>query len=312
MYDPTKPYKKQILDLIEKTWETPHINVIREVYPIFKRKFSYHEVDHTDGIGTKGIYHWEHRTFRNAVLDALAMNLNDLALVRAIPYKLHDHIFIPEDDKAAIIEIAEALTNECIKRKIAITGGETSVHNNIHGMDISLTVSGFIQDYPKPNRFEAGDNLIGIKSNGLHSNGFTKVREIFPEFFREEFIYPTRIYFDEISSLHERFDIHGMMHITGGAFTKLKDLLIKTDLELRRNYMPEPQQIFKDLYDKGISDEEMYRTFNCGIGFILSAPKKETDKIMDELKDSYIIGDVVPGKRRIRIESAFSNKIVEF
>ena len=311
MYNSTKPYRRQILDLIEKTWETPYVHVTKGIYPVIIRKYSCHEIDHTDGIGTKGIYHWEHRTFRNAVLDALAMNLNDLALARAVPYKLQNHIFIPEDDKPAIIEIAEALTDECIKRKIAITGGETSIHNNLNGLEVSLTVSGFIKSRRR-NRFEIGDYLIGIKSNGLHSNGFTKVRELFHKEFREEFVEPTRIYFDEIDSLNERFHLNGMMHITGGAFTKLKDLLVEADLELRRNYMPEPQQIFKDLYNKGISDEEMYKIFNCGIGFILSVPKKETDKIMDKLKDSYIIGDVVPGKRRIIIESAFSDKILEF
>jgi len=144
MYNPTKPYKEQILDLIKKTWETPHVHITRGIYPIIIRKNYYHEVDHTDGIGTKGIYHWEHRTFRNAILDTLAMNLNDLALARAVPYKLQNHILIPEDDKKAIIEIAETLTNECIKREIAITGGETSIHNNIYGVEVSLTVSGFI------------------------------------------------------------------------------------------------------------------------------------------------------------------------
>lgn len=80
MYDPTKPYKKQILELIKQTWETPYVSVKGDIYPIIERKFSYPEVDHTDGIGTKGVYHWQQRTFGNAALDALAMNLNDLAL----------------------------------------------------------------------------------------------------------------------------------------------------------------------------------------------------------------------------------------
>jgi phosphoribosylaminoimidazole (AIR) synthetase len=159
MYDPTKPYKKDILELIKQTWETPYVSVeepMEGVYPIIKKKFSYLEVDHTDGIGTKGVYHWHQKTFRNAALDALAMNLNDLALMRAIPYKLQNHILIPEDDKEAILEIVASLTEECKKRNIAITGGETSIHNNIDGLEISISISGFIKNY-KPNRFEIGE-----------------------------------------------------------------------------------------------------------------------------------------------------------
>ena len=126
------------------------------------------------------------------------------------------------------------LTEECKKRGIAITGGETSIHNNIDGLDISVTVSGFIKNY-KPNRFEIGDILIGIRSNGLHSNDFTKLREVFGRGYKPEFVEPTSIYSDTILTLDEQSDIHGMMHITGGAYTKLKSLLNDADVKLRRN-----------------------------------------------------------------------------
>jgi len=197
MYDPTKPYKTVISDLIKKTWDTPYVSIKEDFYPIIEKKFSYLEVDHTDGIGTKGFYHWQQETFKEAVLDALAMNLNDLALMRAIPYKLQDHILVPEEDER-VVKIIEALAEECKKRNIAITGGENSFQENIDGFDISLTVSGFVKN-PKPNILKAGDVLIGIESNGLHSNGFTKVREVFGNEFRPEFVAPTNIYLDTIS-----------------------------------------------------------------------------------------------------------------
>ena len=151
MYDPTKPYKKQIFELIEKTWDNPYISVKKDVYSIIRKNFDLPEIDHSDGIGSKGVYHWERRTFRNAVLDTLAMNLNDLALMRAVPYKLQNHIIIPEDDKKAILEIVSSLSEICQERKIAITGGETSIHNNINGMDIGMTVSGVLPT-EKPNQ----------------------------------------------------------------------------------------------------------------------------------------------------------------
>lgn len=311
MYNPSKPYKKPILSLIQKTWETPYVSITQGVYPLVQKKFSYPEVDHTDGIGTKGLYHWQKRTFQNAVLDALAMNLNDLVLARAIPYKLQNHIFIPEDDAKAIRTIMETLVQECRARDIAITGGETSVHNNLEGLDISITMSGFIKN-PQPNVFKIGDTVFGLKSSGLHSNGFTKVREIFGKEYREEFVEATKIYITQISQLSKVVEIHGMMHITGGAFTKPKDFLQRNaDVHIQRNDILKPQKIFYDLFERGVSDEEMYKTFNCGIGLILSVSENDACKIPPTM-GIHPIGEVVPGTGRVKIDSMFSNRLVEF
>lgn len=315
MYDTTKPYKEDILNLIKETWKTPYVSIKKDIYPIIKKKFSYPEVDHTDGIGTKGIYHWQQRTFKNAALDALAMNLNDLALLRATPYKLQNHITIPKDDQKAILEIIKTLSKECIKKNIAMTGGETSIHDNTDGIDISITVSGFIRKF-KSNKFKVGDVLIGLKSNGLHSNGITKARRVLGKKYRTEFTKPTIIYLDEILSLDKEFNIHGMMHITGGAFMKLKDLLKKEDIEIKGNHKLLPQKIFRKIYGKGVSDEEMYKTFNCGIGFVLSSFPKEAEKIVSKLNNdgfkADVIGEVNSGIGRIKIESFFSKKEIEF
>lgn len=312
MYNATKPYKKQILELIQQTWQNPYVSLREDVYPVIERKFSYPEVDHTDGIGTKGFYHWQKRSFRNAVLDGLAMNLNDLAIVRATPYKLQNHIFLPEDDQDAVLEIIKALVQECQKRKIVITGGETSIQNNMQGLDISVSVGGFIKN-PKLNQFQQGDVVIGLKSSGLHSNGFTKVREIFKNEYKPEFIEPTVIYLDEISSLNERFEIHGMMHITGGAFTKIKGLLGDNDIFITRKHKLQPQPIFQDLYQKGISDEEMYKTFNCGIGFVFSVASQDVSRIILQIQlGADIIGEVKQGGGKVLMESAFSGKEIIF
>ncbi|GBE19589.1 MAG TPA: hypothetical protein ENG87_04145 [Candidatus Pacearchaeota archaeon] len=309
MYDTTKPYTKQILELIKQTWETPYVSVKKE---IIEKKFSHPETSSSDGIGTKGVYHWQQRSFRNAVLDGLGMNLNDLLLLRARPYKLQNHIFVPKEDGGAILEIIKSLSKECKERDIAVTGGETSVHYNMHGLEISMTVDGFIKN-PKPNTFVNGDVLIGLKSNGLHSNGFTRVREIFEEEFRSEFIEPTKIYLEEILALDERFDIHGMMHITGGAYTKLKGLLPDTNAiidfrDLKAN------DIFYELYERGVSDKEMYKTFNCGIGFVLSTSRKDSEKILSESNnlglESSIIGEITSGTGSVKIKSMFSKNEV--
>lgn len=311
MYNPTKPYKHKILSLIESTWSSPYVKVKKGLYPIFERKILFPEVQHTDGIGTKGFYHWRKKTFRNAVLDALAMNLNDLTMVGAMPYALQNHIVLPKDDHKAILTIVRELAKECRKRKIVMTGGETSIHSDMPGMDISITVSGFVKNFPK-NQCRVGDVLVGIKSNGLHSNGITKVREIFGQQNRKEFTAPTRIYLDEVLSVLGKCKINGMMHITGGAFTKLKDILNKADAVINQLKKLEPQSIFQELYGRGVSDKKMYSTFNCGIGFILSVPKSEADKIISKIPNSAILGEVVRGVGKVKIRSAFSGKIVQF
>lgn len=310
MYNPTKPYKYQILKLIESTWNNPYVEVKRGLYPILKRKVSFPEIQHTDGIGTKGFYHWNKRTFQNAVLDALAMNLNDLAMVGATPYTLQNHIVLPKDDYQAILDIVKVLAKECRKRKIAMTGGETSIHSDMPGMDISITVSGFIKKI-RQNQCRVGDMLVGIKSGGLHSNGITKVRAIFGKKYRKEFTEPTRIYVDEILSLLNKHKINGMMHITGGAFTKLKDILGKTDIIIHQPKELEPQDIFRQIYEKEVPDKTMYSTFNCGIGFILSVPKNEVEQIVRCVKNSAVVGKVIRGSGQVNIKSAFSEKIIK-
>jgi len=310
MYDSTKPYRKEILGLIQKSWNTPFLSVKDNVA---KKKFSSPEFAHSDGIGTKGIYHWKKKTFKNAVLDALAMNLNDMLMMNARPYAVLNHLFLPKDDKKAILEIIGHLSKECQKRKIAILGGETAIHNDMEGMELSMTMLGFVKK-PKENNLRVGDILIGIESNGLHSNGFTKIREIFGKKIKPEFIAPTFIYFDKIFPLIEKFNIHGICHITGGAFTKLKDLLNGADAQIKKSHSLNPPKIFRELYKKKLSDKEMYKIFNCGIGLILSTPPKEAVRILRQIKNfkADIIGEVILGNGKVEIESVFSNKKIIF
>jgi len=314
-YDPTKPYKSSILKIIQETWDTPHLSVQQGLYPIFQRKFSHPEVDHTDGIGTKGLYHWQARTFKEAVQDALAMNLNDLALARAIPYKLQNHLVVPGEDEEIIREIIQELATECKKRNIAMTGGETSggeISSKAESplLGLTITLSGFVPEQ-KENLFRPGDILFGMKSNGLHANGLTKIRELFGEKPREEFIIPTKIYYDDIMKLNNVIDIHGMMHITGGAFTKLKDIAKDVDVHIRQNEHLKPQNIFFQIYKKGVSDEEMYQTFNCGIGFVFSTGTGDAKNIPEEF-EAYPIGEIIPGTGAITINSAFNDTAVRY
>lgn len=312
VYNPIKPYKQEILSAIKKTWQTPYVSISDGPYPVIRKKFSWPEVDHTDGIGTKGVYHWQKKTFHAAVIDALAMNLNDLALARVIPYKIQNHLTVPKED-GSVLKIIRYLAAECRQRKIAMTGGENSFHDNAEGLEISITMSGFVKN-PQPNQFRIGDTLIGLASSGLHSNGFTKVRQLFKKEFRSAFVKPTAIYLDAVLEANRTIPIHGMMHITGGAFSKLKDLLPQANAVISRHALM-PQKIFQEIFSRGVNDKTMYTTFNCGVGFVLSSAPAHISGIIKILERHGFraapIGHIEKGAGQVYIESQFSREIIE-
>lgn len=264
-----------------------------------------------DGIGTKHIYDPKRVRFKDAAIDSLAMNLNDIVLQRATPYIVIDHIIIPQDDNQGIIEIIETLCEECKKRQIATLCGETAICNTIQHIEISTTMLGFIEN-PRQNKLRIGDTLIGFRSSGVHSNGLSKVREIYGKDYLDLDLKPTIIYSDKVLELEKKVDIHGMVNITGGAFTKIRGYLAEgADVKIRRDHGLQPHNIFREIYSKEISDEEIYKTFNCGIGFIVSVNKNDAPKVLWSL-DSDIIGEVIKGTGKIRIESTFSDTLVEY
>ena len=312
MYEPSKPYKHELLRLIESTWKTPYVMVRPGVSPIIEKKFTGLEIQHADGVGTKGVYHWRKKTFKSAVIDAFAMNVNDLAMAGATPYAAVDHITTCDMGDKTALALVRALAALCKKHRIALVGGETSHQDTIQGFDISVVMSGFISK-PRTNRFRVGDVLVGIKSSGLHSNGFTKVRQMFGKGeWRADFTRPTAIYLPAILTLLKKHEIHGMMHITGGAFTKLNDLLLGADAVIEVPRALAPQPIFRELHERGVSDRAMYTTFNCGVGFVLSAAPRDAARIVAATPHTAIIGRIENGKGLVRIVSAFTGRTLGF
>ena len=150
--------------------------------------------------------------------------------------------------------------------------------------------------------------LIGLRSAGLHSNGITKARMVFKDLYRKEFTTPTRIYADKLLPLLTKYRVHGMMHITGGAFTKLKDILGANDAVIKHPKKLWPQKVFFDISKRGVPNKEMYTTFNCGIGFVLSVAPKDAKSLLKRIPGSAAIGEVTKGEGKIVIYPAFSKK----
>ena len=108
--------------------------------------------------------------------------------------------------------------------------------------------------------------------------------------------------------LLKKYRVNGMMHITGGAFTKLKGILGKADAVIAQPSELRPQKIFWDLYAKGVPNKTMYSTFNCGIGFVLSVPQSNAKQIVSKIENAGIIGRVTLGTGLVHIKSAFDGK----
>lgn len=335
MYDTTKPYKIRILEAIRSTWEqSPEAICTYDAkvyqipgmpYPFVRHRnieagggCAMLEVDHTDGIGTKGMMHVLTRRWDVAAQDALAMNLNDLLMVRAKAYKLQNHLMMQYDNHEDIVKIIEALAGLCRKYGIAMTGGETSIMNNLNGMDLSVTVTGVVRDH-QPCLMSTGDILIGLPSSGPHSNGYTTIRFFFGSVPHPEFIEPTTIYWDKVYPRLD--DINAAMHIAGGGFTRLKDHMQPGQVVNIKRYKtrhPAFEKIWKqgnssfyEMSGNRLTEEKMYSTFNCGFGMILSVPPEKVEALAP--LGGEVIGEVVAGDvSQINIESIFSDSLLTY
>ena len=312
MYDVTKPYLGEIKRLIQTTWSTKYVRVDKYGVRIKPGAPKGPGWRHMDGIGTKGEDHWRKRTFKELVQDGLGMGLNDAARDRAIVFELCDHTFFPRDDHPAIISVTSHLADQCRPYDIAITGGETAIHEGSSGLEISITMMGVRRSF-KPNKFRNGDVLIGIGSSGAHSNGFTKIHQVFDDWqsLPDDITTPTLIYYNCLTEVDRTFGINGMTHITGGAFTKMKEYLGANDAHISKSHGLEPHPIFWELVRRGVPEKEMYRTFNCGIGFVIGVDERVTDICLRIIKQQFnaaVVGEVKIGNGIVHIKSMFSRQ----
>jgi phosphoribosylformylglycinamidine cyclo-ligase len=171
------------------------------------------------------------------------------------------------------------------------------------GFDLAAAVVGIV-DKDKiitGEKIQPGDKVIGFHSNGIHSNGLTLARKVLPLNMWTKLLEPTRIYVPEVLGLMKEFEIKGCAHITGSG---ILNLLRITKYGFHLDNLPEPQMIFKKIQELGgISDEEMYKTFNMGIGFCIIVSEKDAIKIKNKYEHEYkldIVGTVIE-KHHVKI-----------
>ncbi|MBZ9571417.1 phosphoribosylformylglycinamidine cyclo-ligase [Methanobrevibacter sp. TMH8] len=285
----------------------------------------------TDGVGSKILVAKMMEKYDTVGIDCIAMVVNDILCVGAEPIALVDYLAVEEPNPEIAEEIAKGLAEGAELSKIAIIGGETaSLPEIVNDFDLAGTGIGFV-DIDKIITGESiveDDVLIGIRSSGIHSNGLSLARKALLENHKfkvtdslldnseitigEELLRPTELYVEPIVNLlKEDFDIKGLAHITGGGFTNLKRLNKEVGFDIYN--LPEPQEIFKLIYNQNVPLEEMYKVFNMGIGFVVVAKEKDTEKILNTLNkycESYKIGKVTSNSNEIKIKTFENTEII--
>ncbi|WP_445474254.1 phosphoribosylformylglycinamidine cyclo-ligase [Methanococcoides methylutens] len=268
----------------------------------------------TDGVGSKVLIANEMKRWNTVGIDCIAMNVNDLLAIGAEPISFVDYLALEEHTDEFARQIGEGLTKGAEISKMTIVGGETAtLPEIINGFDLAGTCLGMVKkdEVITGEKVQLGDVLVGIPSSGVHSNGYTLVRNIvkqsgysyqdkFPynpeTTIGDELLIPTRIYMEVLDVIKE-CDVHGLAHITGSGLLKLKRV---TDLGFDFTDPIEPNDIFKFLQEEGNVDElEMYRTFNMGMGFLIILPEEDAKKAA-EMTGGKIVGKIVESGIRVK------------
>ncbi|MBN1785692.1 MAG: phosphoribosylformylglycinamidine cyclo-ligase [Candidatus Methanofastidiosa archaeon] len=237
----------------------------------------------TDGVGTKLLLAKELNTYRTVGIDLIAMNVNDIICCGATPLSMVDTISLQRPDNDVMAQIGEGLLAGAEEAEITIIGGETATVPELlsgdgDGLDLTGTAVGIV-DKDKiitGQDISPGDFILGIESSGVHSNGFTLARKAIPKDEYYILLEPTRLYVRPILKLLEDVMPTGLVHVTGSGLLNLKRLKRGIGFKIE---MPDPLSPFVAIqhYAKA-TDEEMYKTFNMGIGFIVIVKKDDAQK----------------------------------
>jgi len=284
----------------------------------------------TDTVGTKVLLAEELGRWEEVGEDIVGVNVNDLAAVGARTAGLVDVILCDRPRRAEFRAIGRGLGRGLRVAQCALLGGETAVVPEIvHGVDLGGTAFGFFPKGRAPitgTRVRPGDLLLGIPSNGLHANGFTLARQLLRKGRVRlgqprpggrgrvglELLRPTRIYCRAIDAIADDPGVHGLAHISGGGVRNL--VRLRKGVKFLFDRWPAPPPLFGWVQQLGpVSDEEMFQTFNMGIGFVVVASATRADPIRRRLAqagatDVVEIGRVARGTgvelpdRRLRYE----------
>ena len=278
----------------------------------------------TDGVGTKVEIANDLKKFNTIGIDLVAMSVNDLIVQGARPLLFLDYISINKIDLIKMKSIIKGILKGCEQSQCELVGGETAEMPGTYEkgkFDIAGFAVGIVdnKNILSKNKVKINDLIVAVPSSGLHSNGYSLVRYLLQKkrinlkknkFLRKELIRPTKIYVKEILSLIDKNLINGCANITGGGLPENikrvipKNLIAEIDLDKIK-----ASKIFSWLKKNGISDNEMLKTFNCGVGFCLIINPKKFNKIskhFSKLFKPYIIGKISKGRNKIKLNGSIN------
>lgn len=282
-------------------------------------------VSGTDGVGTKLDVAFRIDKHDTIGIDAVAMCVNDVLCQGAQPIFFLDYIATGKLIPEKMAQIVEGVAEGCRQSGAALIGGETAEMPGIYQenhYDIAGFAVGIVdeKDVITGDNVQVGDRLIGLKSSGIHSNGFSLVRKVIFDINKkdlneeieelgmtlgEAIITPTKIYIKDVMPLIEKFDIHAISHITGGGIFENLPRVLKDGQravwDLKDYEIP---KLFTLLEEWGnIERQEMFGTFNMGVGMVLVVSKDEYQAILDDLKQKDIeyveMGEIIEGEKGV-------------
>jgi phosphoribosylformylglycinamidine cyclo-ligase len=285
----------------------------------------------TDGVGTKVVIASRLGQYGTVGIDLVAMVVDDLVAYGAEPLFMTDYVVFGElrPDRAAAI--VAGVAQGCVQAGCALIGGETAEHPGHLGpddFDLAGAATGVVEAdrLLGPDRVRAGDVVIALASSGLHSNGFSLVRQVIdeagldlaadvPELGRGlgvELLTPTRIYARDCLALAQECDVHAYAHVTGGGLAANLARVLPAGVDAvldRGTWCPPP--IFGVLAAHGkVTQDEMERVFNMGVGMTAVLARSDADRAMRQLAarnvPGWLLGEVVAGSGGARLTGRHS------
>ena len=277
-------------------------------------------VSGTDGVGTKLKIAFLLDKHDTIGIDCVAMCVNDVICVGAKPLFFLDYIAVGKNYPEKVAEIVSGIAEGCVQSGCALIGGETAEMPGFYPVD-EYDVAGFsvgIVDRKKMidgTQMKAGDAIVGIRSSGVHSNGFSLVRKIFnidessarryvPEFGKtlgEELLTPTKIYVKAVESLLSACPVKAISHITGGGFYENIPRMMTDGLTAKIEKAAVPVlPVFEVMAKTGnIPERDMFNTFNMGVGMCVAVDKNEVHKAVAAIEaageKAVVLGEIVSG-----------------
>lgn len=273
-------------------------------------------VSGTDGVGTKLKVALDSKKYDSIGVDCFAMCANDILCHGAKPLFFLDYLACGKLDSNIAAEIVMGMVKACKDNNCALIGGETAEMPGMYqpgDYDVAGFCVGIVEkdQIIDGSKIKVGDQIIALPSSGFHSNGFSLVRKIFPDF-NEEFegkplyetlLVPTRLYYQPIHKVLEEVKVSGIAHITGGGLIENVPRIIPENLcaKIDTSKIKIPS-IMLELEKRGnIERSEMYGTFNMGVGMVIVVDENHAAKVLDLLEDAYVIGEITEGAEKINL-----------